>query len=790
MSSEYHPFSLLVSHHPRSTSFGLHVVSSPAGEAGTGDQLFNPPFTRDQLLDLIYALTYGPGPGSLNAPGRKFLPENVKNLHIQRLARQTGIRLFEGLFAGQVARLFDRSLERAEARGDGLRIELRLDPREPALSELLRYPWELMCCPGDSTPLCLSPRTPVVRHLTVDEPIFLPPAGAHPLRVLLITSSAEGQPTLAIDEEVTALREKLAGVAHVKRLPRPSWTWLRETLRAEEFEVLHFMGHGGFDEALGEGNLLMEDDEGRPCREGAPSFAAALRQHDTLRLVVLNACETGKVGNRAELNPFAGLAEALVMEGIPAVVAMQFPIPDSAALKFSRVLYERLAADEPIEAAITEARLALKETRSDSHWAAPVLYLRGRTGRLFPRNASPRVAGTRATPTRLLLNERRPPTDSSRFLGLIESRTRDFVGRETPLAALQDFLDTQPNGYLFVRGGPGAGKTSLLAKVVRNRSCVHHFDLRTEGIFGVHSRIRGLRDQLLNAYPLPLDERTRLQSKKSLDPVLSAIAKRWQAEAPILIVIDPGHEPLWSSGRPSMSQLGLPRSLPRGIYALVSLDDSLPVPEVDAPHRVVDLGRSPEDLQDLRRYILSQSSRSSIRSQIDKSGSGQGSLSLALTQTSGSNFLLLDFILHELDQGNLTKDFPAELPQSLRDFFEWKWKHLRARSGDRWTDEVLPVFLVLAKREEPMPIKDIAEVSGLENRSRLFPILNAWRPLIVVGSLSRPGAGLGLYRVAHDSVLEDLRRRLETAEGRSDALINAKRSVDARFWKFLRHRRA
>jgi hypothetical protein len=71
-----------------------------------------------------------------------------------------------------------------------------------------------------------------------------------------------------------------------------------------------------------------------------------------------------------------------VRGGVPAVVGMQLAISDRAALTFSRVLYARLAAGEPIEAAVGEARLALYLADSGSRdWVAPVLFLRGSDAR-------------------------------------------------------------------------------------------------------------------------------------------------------------------------------------------------------------------------------------------------------------------------------------------------------------------------------------------------------------------------------------------------------------------------
>jgi hypothetical protein len=54
---------------------------------------------------------------------------------------------------------------------------------------------------------------------------------------------------------------------------------------------------------------------------------------------------------------------------------MQFPISDPAAISFSSIFYQRLAAGDPLEIAITEGRLAISVTEnSDAEWVTPVLY--------------------------------------------------------------------------------------------------------------------------------------------------------------------------------------------------------------------------------------------------------------------------------------------------------------------------------------------------------------------------------------------------------------------------------
>jgi chorismate mutase len=71
-----------------------------------------------------------------------------------------------------------------------------------------------------------------------------------------------------------------------------------------------------------------------------------------------------------------------VRSGIPAVVAMQYEITDRAAIEFSRSFYDAVADRLPIDAAVAEARTAVK-MGSALEWGTPVLYMRSEDGLIF-----------------------------------------------------------------------------------------------------------------------------------------------------------------------------------------------------------------------------------------------------------------------------------------------------------------------------------------------------------------------------------------------------------------------
>jgi len=350
--------------------YWARVVNAPAGEGSR--VTFGRPFTEVELENFLLRI---------GRPRRV-----VRRLDAPELAAAKGFgaRLYEAAFSGPVDATLLRSLEVARARGAGLRVRLRLSDA-PQLAEL---PWELLYDRARNRFLCLSERTPVVRLLEVPDPV-VPVAVAPPLRVLVVICAPSDYPGLAVEEEWSRLAGAVAplvqaGLVELVRLPTGTLSGLRRSLRREVWHVLHFVGHGGFDPVSRDGVLLFEDEVGRGRRVSGQDLGMLVHGRD-LRLVVLNACE----GARADpADPFAGVAQSLLQQGVPAVVAMQFEITDAAAVVFAQELYEAVTDGCPIDAAVSAARQAVYLDGNQVEWATPVLHLRGDSGQLFTIHAA------------------------------------------------------------------------------------------------------------------------------------------------------------------------------------------------------------------------------------------------------------------------------------------------------------------------------------------------------------------------------------------------------------------
>jgi hypothetical protein len=198
----------------------------------------------------------------------------------------------------------------------------------------------------------------------------------------------------------------------VRELAVPTLSELRRELLRDTYHVLHYMGHGGFDQQRG-GFLMFTDDTGRAVQVTAADLGVILRDHSSMRLAVLNACQAGRTDPH---DPFAGVAETLLRRGIPAAIAMQFEITDIAAVEFAPALYGALATGRSIDVALAEARKAMY-TVSPLEWATPVLYLRADSTRLFDIPQNDVIAAERGADSRGTRRPSAPDRPSSRLDG-------------------------------------------------------------------------------------------------------------------------------------------------------------------------------------------------------------------------------------------------------------------------------------------------------------------------------------------------------------------------------------
>ncbi|WP_326721302.1 CHAT domain-containing protein [Streptomyces sp. NBC_00243] len=311
--------------------------------------------------------------------------------------RELGQILFDALLAGTGSALLMAARNRVAHQGGQVRLVLRVQP-----PELARLPWEFMYDTAEDCYLGLD--LPLVRHLQVARPVAALRV-APPLRILGMVARPDDQEPLAAHTEQQRLREALADLVAEGRVELgwvagQTWRDLRDAVRRDArtsalgsgrggWHVLHFIGHGGFDARAKEGTLALAGERGGTHLLGAGELAMLLAGHPSLRLAVLNACESGRADG---LNPFSSVAGALMRKGMPAVLAMQYEVSDDAAVECARTFYEALARQLPIDVAVMEARQTMSIYPPHTlEWGTPVLYMRSLdgNGHLFDLDETP-----------------------------------------------------------------------------------------------------------------------------------------------------------------------------------------------------------------------------------------------------------------------------------------------------------------------------------------------------------------------------------------------------------------
>jgi len=407
--------------------YSVQVEDSPAGQ---GAGLLQIPFDPNDLGTLMGEL--GRRGHMPSTAGRGTVPwfRNIQS-EAEQWTRLTleklGGMLYDALFQGEIKARYVESLGRVEGKGNGLRLVVKQDPRHPDLARIFSLPWEYLFRSDSRDFLSLSRKTPVVRYPAVPRPESDEPLPAR-LRILALVAL----PTDLTELDLEAEREQVqaAWCTHpsvkIDYFEHANLAGLRQRLLDTDYHVLHFMGHGGFDHGRGQGLLYFENGEHLSDPVSGDRLATFLKDFKSIRLIFLNACQTGQ-NSTTGVNPFAGVAAALVLGGMPAVLAMQFPISDRAAIAFGETFYRRLAAGDPVDTAVVEGRLAIHGLDERGvEWGTPVLYSRVPRGLLFaqPEPENTPKSMTLDIPPALL--QKRKPFWLKRLLSLAAIGTLSF----------------------------------------------------------------------------------------------------------------------------------------------------------------------------------------------------------------------------------------------------------------------------------------------------------------------------------------------------------------------------
>ncbi len=308
----------------------------------------------------------------------------------EKILREFGSEIFRAVFqeCQPVASLFRGSQAIVDNMSEqhGMRVKLDLAPRELAM-----LPWEYVFdgSSRDAEYLCLENK-PLVRFSSIASARPLMPVEG-PLRVLAMVSNPAG-PWRWLDTEAErrviddAFKRVPADLKHFRWVDGGTRDDLFKLMREGPWHVFHFIGHGGVDHYTdsdgaerSEGYVVLQDGFGDPVKVSASHLGDILKG-GRVKLAVLNCCDSGR-GSASR-----SVGAAVVDSSVPLAVAMQFPITNESASRFSEEFYRAVINGDPVEAALTSARQFM-QLESHLEWGIPVLFTRTDSSVLFTHRA-------------------------------------------------------------------------------------------------------------------------------------------------------------------------------------------------------------------------------------------------------------------------------------------------------------------------------------------------------------------------------------------------------------------
>jgi hypothetical protein len=307
------------------------------------------------------------------------IEENQTN---ERLLKDLGKLLYGMAFPSVLDKHFSQT--EAVSRYQGAKVRIRLTIEADSLAQL---PWEFMYRAERGHYLGVDPNTVLSRYLNLPLPPNKVRRRQGPLHMLMIIADPSDQTRLDADEWETMILSALSAPIEKEQITtqtvkQATFKEITKALLVQQPDIIQFVGHGIYQD--GKGYLaLVDDNTGKSWIVDDERFAGIFRGHDdNLGLLSLATCESAKSDSP---QGFLGIAPKIVRKGVPAVVAMQYPVLISSAKIFLENFYTAVAARKPVDWAVQHGRNSVGITLGydNREFATPVLYMRAEDGNIF-----------------------------------------------------------------------------------------------------------------------------------------------------------------------------------------------------------------------------------------------------------------------------------------------------------------------------------------------------------------------------------------------------------------------
>jgi hypothetical protein len=714
-----------------------HELGNPQGKLGFSKAI------NDQLRHLQSAL----------------IDEAIASDSSAASVRAMGELLFSILFDERLTADFLSFFHAVKSDSQGAKLRLEISVDDAVLPEIAALPWEFLSVPINLRRgvLWLSTMPDIIlsrRRNYWDLPTSVELRDGEKLRIGMIVAAPTDLEVVQYEHIWKQLQAIVLGWESVELLPLVEYGSRQtlDNLLELKPHIVHFIGHGRFND--GHPEIAFVDNIRRAanwCR--SEEFAGIFTRHADC-LVILQSCETAMLSGE---KPFVGVASNLLDQGVPVVVAMQYEVSNVTAQTFAETFYRRLFDGEPVDIAVQEGRreIAKKKEHSTRDFATPVLYMR--SPRMF---SLPKETAATSSPFDTPANSALPRV----FLTLIEEKTANFVGRQYVFDEINHFLQENDKGYFVIEADPGAGKSAILSKFVKDTNAIAHFNIRGQSINKAHQFLETISQQVIKRYHLPYPalppEATR--DGAFLSQILAEASEKLKADEQLVIGVDALDEVDVTGHIGNI--LYLPSSLPNGVFFILTSRRSHYTLVTAVPMQILDLDdqKYKQDIErDITQYILDATRRYDLADWIKKQNISLNEFISEMAGKSEKNFIYLTLVLGDIERGRYASLNIDQLPVGLKNYYETHWEimGMRPLNSEDTPRKKLRVIYVICELREPLSrqlITAFAQQDGMEiDQLTVQSIIDEWEQFMHEEEIE----AIKRYSLYHTSFRDFLHRK-------------------------------
>jgi WD40 repeat protein len=350
-----------------------------------------------------------------------------------------------------------------------------------------------------------------------------------------------------------------------------------------------------------------------------------------------------------------------------------------------------------------------------------------------------------------------------------------FTGREWLIGQIDAFIANRPRGYVVIQAEAGVGKSTLAAHLAGSRPWPCHFT-RLPGGRSPEAARKNLAAQLIAAWDLTEWAPGGVLPVASARPdwfarLLEATARErdWQhpgedGREPIVLVVDGLDEAGPEPGGERDLPLGLPDSLPDGVFVVTTsrfgLDRALHAVRNPADWLQIEV-EGDDNLDDMDRFLRAVTSAEDGDARLVKAlreaGVETDWFHAKVARACAGVWIYLRYVLDEIRDGARNPRGVAGLPGDLAGYYAGQVEQWRGAAEDeaaarRWEQVRLPLLGVLGAAQAPLTVAELAGLAAVPSAEAARVFVEESARAFLSRRCDSPGAPR--YSLRHQSLRE------------------------------------